>query len=119
MHIELTLDCNDLDGQAAFWAAALNYRRAPDRFDGYAGLEPAGEGVPLTLQRVPEPKRAKNRLHLDLLVPTSTPRSPGSNGSAPAPSRRTPATGRAGRCSPTRRATSSASRRTDDRRART
>jgi predicted enzyme related to lactoylglutathione lyase len=69
MHIELTLDCNDLDGQAAFWAAALTYRRAPDRFDGYAGLEPAGEGVPLTLQRVPEPKRAKNRLHLDLLVP--------------------------------------------------
>jgi predicted enzyme related to lactoylglutathione lyase len=67
MRIELTLDCNDLETMAAFWSAALGYRRAPDRFEGYIALEGTGR-PPLTLQRVPEPKRAKNRLHLDLLV---------------------------------------------------
>ena len=69
MRMELTLDCNDLEALAAFWSAALHYRRSPLDAEGYVALEPfAGEGIPLTLQRVPEPKRAKNRLHLDLLV---------------------------------------------------
>jgi predicted enzyme related to lactoylglutathione lyase len=69
MRIELTLDCSDLETQAAFWSAALNYRRSRPGIEGYAFLEPpSAEGIPLTLQRVPEPKTAKNRLHLDLLV---------------------------------------------------
>jgi predicted enzyme related to lactoylglutathione lyase len=69
MRIELTLDCNDLEAQAAFWSATLGYRRDAVRFEGYVGLEPPEPaGIALTLQRVAEPKRAKNRLHLDLLV---------------------------------------------------
>ena len=69
MRMELTLDCNDLEVLAAFWSAALHYRRSLPGIDGYVALEPlAGEGIALTLQRVPEPKLTKNRLHLDLLV---------------------------------------------------
>ena len=69
MRMELTLDCNDLETLAAFWSAALNYRRSQPGTEGYISLEPLpGQGVPLTLQRVPEPKLTKNRLHLDLLV---------------------------------------------------
>ncbi|HEY3003341.1 MAG TPA: VOC family protein [Kribbellaceae bacterium] len=67
MRIELTLDCNDLDAQARFWAAALGRTPSTVVAGRYVALDPAG-GVPLTLQRVAEPKRAKNRLHLDLLV---------------------------------------------------
>ncbi|WP_460662602.1 VOC family protein [Kribbella swartbergensis] len=67
--MELTLDCNDLETLAAFWSAALNYRRRASAIEGYVFLEPPStEGIPLTLQRVPEPKSTKNRLHLDLLV---------------------------------------------------
>jgi hypothetical protein len=67
--MELTLDCTDLEVLAAFWSEALHYRRSEPGFEGYVGLEPVtGDGVPLTLQRVPEPKTSKNRLHLDLLV---------------------------------------------------
>ena len=69
MRIELTLDCNDLETLAVFWAAALDYSRGRAEHEGYVALEPrSGNGVSLTLQRVPEPKLAKNRLHLDLLV---------------------------------------------------
>jgi Glyoxalase-like domain len=69
MRMELTLDCTDPDTLATFWAAALGYHRPAAEFEGYVALEPPAPGLPpLTLQRVPEPKTAKNRLHLDLLV---------------------------------------------------
>ena len=69
MRMELTLDCHDLDTLAAFWSATLHYRRGSPGIEGYIALEPlAGDGVVLNLQRVPEPKLTKNRLHLDLLV---------------------------------------------------
>jgi hypothetical protein len=66
MRMELTLDCSDLETLAAFWSAALNYHESLPGFEGYVSLE--GDGISLTLQRVPEPKVTKNRLHLDLLV---------------------------------------------------
>ena len=69
MRMELTLDCNDLETLAAFWSAALHYRRDLPATEGYVSLEPStGDGIPFTLQQVPEPKLTKNRLHLDLLV---------------------------------------------------
>ena len=66
--VELVLDCADPTRLAEFWRAALNYR------DYYADanlavLVPNGQtGSPLLLQRVPEPKAGKNRMHLDILV---------------------------------------------------
>ncbi|MFD7919354.1 VOC family protein [Streptomyces sp. NPDC059740] len=71
--LALVLDCADNDRLAEFWCAALGYRRvravAP-----YVSLgPPAGHGPELLLQQVPEPKRVKNRMHLDLRVPELEP----------------------------------------------
>jgi predicted enzyme related to lactoylglutathione lyase len=70
MGVVLILDCNDLEREAEFWSAALRYQAAYRR-DQYLVLLPAegdGSGLVLQLQRVPEPKTGKNRLHLDLHV---------------------------------------------------
>lgn len=68
-YVILTLDCTDLDRQEAFWAAALGYERHGGG-GPFVGLrEPGGTRPAFLLQRVPEPKTAKNRLHLDLHVP--------------------------------------------------
>lgn len=65
----MTLDCLDLEALAFFWQEALaplGYRRS---FDAPPYLSLVSEtGPPLLLQRVPEPKQAKNRMHLDLGV---------------------------------------------------
>src|SRR4051812_23941391 len=69
MELVVTLDCLDTEGLADFWLAALSplaYRRS---FDAPPYLSLVSEqGPPLLLQRVPEPKSTKNRMHLDLGV---------------------------------------------------
>ncbi len=67
MRVEVTLDCLDLDAVAAFWQAALGYRREDTVTGRFVTL--SGDDPSLSLQRVGEPKAAKNRMHLDLLVP--------------------------------------------------
>jgi catechol 2,3-dioxygenase-like lactoylglutathione lyase family enzyme len=52
--IDLTLDCAEVAKLAEFWKLALGY--------------PAGAGPRLSLLEVPEPKTAKNRLHIDIRV---------------------------------------------------
>jgi predicted enzyme related to lactoylglutathione lyase len=66
--VALVLDCQDLDRCAEFWSTALGYQRGADIFDPYLSLVPGGgrQGPELLLQRVPEGKSGKNRLHLDL-----------------------------------------------------
>lgn len=67
MQIKIVLDCNDLDGQAAFWCEAAGYTRLNEWGAGYASLRSPGPEAPdLLLQHVPEKKAGKNRLHLDL-----------------------------------------------------
>ena len=66
MRVEITLDCVDLDVVAAFWQTALGYRREDTVKERFVSL--TGDGATLSLQRVPEPKAGKNRMHLDLLV---------------------------------------------------
>lgn len=68
----ITLDCDDVPLVARFWSAALG--RPLDDFidEGYASIggddrervEPAW-----FFERVPEPKTAKNRLHVDFVDP--------------------------------------------------
>jgi predicted enzyme related to lactoylglutathione lyase len=68
--IELVLDCDDLDRQTAFWAAALGYVHAGTESQYSLLTPPADEHGPnLVLQRVPEAKTVKNRFHLDVKVP--------------------------------------------------
>lgn len=66
VRIEFTLDCSDLDLTSAFWQQAAGFVVTGSIEGRYVSL--SGHGVDLTLQRVPEPKTVKNRLHVDLLV---------------------------------------------------
>jgi predicted enzyme related to lactoylglutathione lyase len=67
--IGLVLDCADPDRLAAFWAPALDYVNLGNA-GAYVVLLPNGRpGPKLLLQQVPEPKTAKNRMHLDIETP--------------------------------------------------
>ena len=68
MQIGLVIDSRDPESLAPFWAAALEYVVAGS-VGNYVMLVPDGrEGPKLLLQRVPERKGAKNRMHLDIEV---------------------------------------------------
>jgi Glyoxalase-like domain len=86
--IDLTFDCADAKLLAEFWKTALGYVDEPPpapfttreewlaQFDlpedegGGAWLcDPDGVGPRLSILEVPEPKTAKNRLHIDIRVP--------------------------------------------------
>lgn len=83
---EIVFDCRDAAGLARFWAALLDgYAVRPYDDDEIArlaekGLTPEtdptvmvdGPGPILCFQQVPEPKRAKNRVHLDITVQDRT-----------------------------------------------
>ena len=63
----VVIDCNDFDRMMTFWREALGYvpREAPE--DGWVVLrDPDGRNVNVSLQRVPEERSGKNRLHFDL-----------------------------------------------------
>lgn len=88
---QLTIDANDPDLLARFWAPVLGYEPAPapagfatwkewyldagvpaeelaELDDDYCDRlhDPRGEGPPIWFQIVPEEKAGKNRLHLDV-----------------------------------------------------
>jgi predicted enzyme related to lactoylglutathione lyase len=71
---EVVMDCADHDVVATFWCAALGGWERHDVNEQYVALRPApGPGddgrpgpLPILLQKVPEPKVVKNRVHLDL-----------------------------------------------------
>ena len=64
--IGLVLDCADPERLAAFWGPALDYVNFGEA-GAYVVLFPNGKpGPKLLLQRVPEPKTTKNRMHLDI-----------------------------------------------------
>ena len=65
----LVLDCRDPETLAPFWAAALGYVTLGG-VENYVLLVPdTRPGPKLLLQRVPEEKAGKNRMHLDIEVP--------------------------------------------------
>ena len=65
--VEIGIDCEDPAALAPFWIAALGYVRGTGTGDPYLDLlPPDGEGPVVFLQRVPEPKLGKNRVHIDL-----------------------------------------------------
>ncbi|HEX7124175.1 MAG TPA: VOC family protein [Thermodesulfobacteriota bacterium] len=86
--IQVTFDCADPDRLARFWADVLGYQVQPPP-PGFASwpeflaargipeheqpvasaiVDPVGAGPRLFFQKVPEGKRAKNRVHLDVNV---------------------------------------------------
>jgi catechol 2,3-dioxygenase-like lactoylglutathione lyase family enzyme len=63
----VVIDCNDFEAMAAFWQEALGYVPREPAEDGWVVLRgPAGGGVNVSLQQVPERRSGKNRLHFDL-----------------------------------------------------
>ena len=66
--IEIGIDCRDPERLAPFWAAALGYEVGDlDAAGVYLDLVPPEPSLPVVyLQKVPEGKATKNRLHLDL-----------------------------------------------------
>ncbi|MTD16428.1 VOC family protein [Nakamurella sp. YIM 132087] len=94
MRMALTMDCTDVPVMAEFWKAALGYEEEPppppfatreewvasfgidpdeDDDDGAWLHDPDGIGPRLSLLQVPEPKTAKNRLHIDVRVSADLP----------------------------------------------
>lgn len=68
----ITFDCGDVLKMATFWSAVLD--RPVDRgsgplFASIGGADPARHEPAWYFAKVPEPKSAKNRLHLDLVNP--------------------------------------------------
>ena len=62
----VVIDCADPLRLAEFWAGATGYSMQ-DSDERWAWiLDPAGSGIEIGFQRVPEPKSGKNRVHLDL-----------------------------------------------------
>lgn len=56
----------DLDRAVAFWSGALGYVVRNASADFAVLTDPRRRWANLSLQRAPEPKRGRNRLHLDL-----------------------------------------------------
>jgi hypothetical protein len=67
-NIDIVIDCDDAELLLNFWAAAFGYRNVGSR--GQYGLllseDPAYP--PVLMQRVPETKTAKTRVHFDIRV---------------------------------------------------
>ena len=70
----LTFDCHDALRVAQFWAATLGSNVDEDSTAEKAYVEAPGWGGPnMWFNAVPEPKTAKNRIHLDLRAPGTIP----------------------------------------------
>jgi hypothetical protein len=93
LRFDVTFDAADPVALAEFWKLALDYEDEPppapfttrdewaasfgdledDGGDGAWLHDPTGTGPRVTLLEVPEPKVAKNRLHIDVRVPGGWP----------------------------------------------
>ena len=69
-HWTLGCDAADPHRLASFWALTLGYVVEPgyDDPDGASIVDPDGTGPAIGFLRVPEPKTAKNRVHIDVRV---------------------------------------------------
>src|SRR5688572_3959010 len=61
----VTVDAQDPERLAAFWGELLGVGAAA-REGQYLPLRPLPNGVSVMFQEVPEPKRVKDRLHVDV-----------------------------------------------------
>jgi hypothetical protein len=62
------IDCDDLEKAVEFWSAALNAEHEvidPPSGDVYQRLRLPDSDIRILLQRTADPKRSKERMHLD------------------------------------------------------
>lgn len=68
--LNVTFDCTDAESIARFWSEVTRWPATKVEMPGnpFWSVGPEGDAAPhLVFVEVPEPKRAKNRVHLDLL----------------------------------------------------
>jgi hypothetical protein len=68
----VTFDCDDVVKMAAFWSALLGRpldKGSSEWFASIGGTDADRREAAWYFNKVPEPKRAKNRVHLDLVNP--------------------------------------------------
>jgi hypothetical protein len=68
----IAFDCDDVLGVARFWSAALDRPLDPHPSKEFASIGGGGASraePAWYFERLPEPKAAKNRVHLDLVDP--------------------------------------------------
>ena len=68
---ELVVDCHDAKLLADFWCAALGFEEYDADETGVAIRDPSGTDRDILFLVVPESKSGKNRLHLDLVPPST------------------------------------------------
>lgn len=62
----IVIDVDDLEKGAQFWSQALGLAIEDRSEEGYISLEEGPYPISIGIQRVPEPKSAKSRVHLDI-----------------------------------------------------
>jgi predicted enzyme related to lactoylglutathione lyase len=68
----ISLDCDDAGKLARFWSEALDRPVDAGATEGFAAIVvngDAGAGPAWMFHKVPEAKKAKNRVHVDFLTP--------------------------------------------------
>lgn len=71
----ITFDCNDALKVGSFWSEALGRPLDPESGPAFASIgvdDPERTKPAWYFEQVPEPKVAKNRMHLDLIDPDSS-----------------------------------------------
>jgi predicted enzyme related to lactoylglutathione lyase len=64
----VTFDCSNAEQLAGFWGGVLERPVDSDASEEFASIGSAGGAMSLMFVRVPEGKRVKNRVHLDLFT---------------------------------------------------
>lgn len=66
---QVVIDANHIEDMTAFWQSLTGYD-VDDKGEASARLvDPSGSGPAIFIQKVPELRTTKNRLHLDLAAP--------------------------------------------------
>lgn len=66
--VGIVIDCNDIEAMTNFWCAALRYQQRGDVGHYRSIVAPGNDEPRIIMQRVPEPRVGKNRLHIDIHV---------------------------------------------------
>ncbi|GAB3035368.1 VOC family protein [Parafrigoribacterium mesophilum] len=66
---EMAIDCVDADGIRDFWRVALGYEERDDGGETQL-VDPRGIGPTIWFQHMDPPRTDRNRIHLDVYVPT-------------------------------------------------
>ena len=62
----VAIDCNDLERMTAFWSSLTGFEKKWGNETYNFLLHPDGRRPGIVMQKVPEPKTSKTRIHVDL-----------------------------------------------------